>query len=329
MSEINKIPNLEVERSYYSDGTVPDQGIEINSSEQDTSTNVFDDIADKIDALKSASNAMPKDMSDLFDNLVANAEYILNLIDQDVYDPDLIPNNAVITIPNPEDEVISPNDSDVETDPNNDDDFDIFSVSRLDNIKIEIPTIDLKIFVDNNYYGDLFAVLSEYVTSLESSAAKYIANIMSLASDANISDLSMLTMPYNTKSSDIKDKNLIHLSDAIIRSAVIRKQKVNFLRKINTPRETSLHVKSCKAASEFKARYLQEEYKNPSNILDLYNNAILSESVNSYEKKYEENFRNLYKYLNSSVILINECLMTFLKEAQGKAILINKGEIKL
>jgi hypothetical protein len=49
----------------------------------------------------------------------------------------------------------------------------------------------------------------------------------------------------------------------------------------------------------------------------------------AYDKKYKENLFNLYKYLNSSVILINECFSMFIQEAQAKAILIKEEGIKL
>jgi DNA-directed RNA polymerase subunit F len=338
MSDINKIPNLEVERSYYSEGTIPNiENTESQTDSPEAISDVFDDIKTQITNIKNVSKVMPKDIGQVFNELVSNADYLLNLIDKDIYDPGMKDEEIVVTIPDvftPE----TPDDSDtnnpiVVTNPTNpiteDTEFDVFSISLLDNINIFVPSIDLNLFVENNYYGDLLVVIKHYTAILHDTASKFVASLLTLSSEAGITNIQALTLPYMNKTSNVKNKNLRHLSDAIIRSSIIRRQKINLIRKLSTVRETSLHVKSCRAASEFKARYVEEKYKDPTNISDMYSNEILSDSIMMYEKKYEENFRNLYKYLNSSVILINECLNIFLDEAKGKAILIKEGEIKL
>ena len=65
---------------------------------------------------------------------------------------------------------------------------------------------------------------------------------------------------------------------------------------------------------------------NDNNFNEAISNKILGQSRIIYDKKYKQNFFNLYKYLNSSVILLNECFNMYLSEAQAKIILKEKGE---
>jgi hypothetical protein len=62
-------------------------------------------------------------------------------------------------------------------------------------------------------------------------------------------------------------------------------------------------------------------------MIDLKSNEMLLASNVSADKKYQESFLNLYKYLNSSVISINECLNNALGEAYAKAKLIKEGAL--
>ena len=66
--------------------------------------------------------------------------------------------------------------------------------------------------------------------------------------------------------------------------------------------------------------------QDDNNFNEAISNKILGQSRIIYDKKYKQNFFNLYKYLNSSVILLNECFNMYLSEAQAKIILKEKGE---
>ena len=72
--------------------------------------------------------------------------------------------------------------------------------------------------------------------------------------------------------------------------------------------------------------YYEEDYIDDNNFNEAISNKILGQSRIIYDKKYKQNFFNLYKYLNSSVILLNECFNMYLSEAQAKIILKEKGE---
>ena len=56
-------------------------------------------------------------------------------------------------------------------------------------------------------------------------------------------------------------------------------------------------------------------------------NILLEESKRVANKKYKEKFLELYKYLNSNVILMDESLQTLLKENKS-AMAINIYEVR-
>ena len=89
--------------------------------------------------------------------------------------------------------------------------------------------------------------------------------------------------------------------------------------------ETIYHLKSIRVSREQSLRYAAIKPKEVKSSQDIENNNILKESLDISQKKYEENLYGLYKYLNSSVILLDESLKTMLK--QNKALNnINKDE---
>ena len=63
-------------------------------------------------------------------------------------------------------------------------------------------------------------------------------------------------------------------------------------------------------------------------VCHVYNDAISHKVLENcrftYDNKYKENFINLYKYLNSSIELLKECLKMHSNEIQMKCILLKK-----
>jgi hypothetical protein len=84
-------------------------------------------------------------------------------------------------------------------------------------------------------------------------------------------------------------------------------------------------MRSWHAANEQRKRYYSEEYKDSSTFTDSHSNSLLRESRASYDNAYNASLYDMYKYLNSSVMITNDILDATLKEAQAKGELLKNG----
>ena len=122
---------------------------------------------------------------------------------------------------------------------------------------------------------------------------------------------------YTTKS--VNNKNLSHLTDFIVKSNIMLDQTMRLHSKLFQLDETILHIKNIKVSYGQMLRYYSIEEVPQNTELDITSNVILKESQRVAKKKYMNSLYSLYKYLNSSVILMNESLKSL--DKQNKAMI--------
>jgi hypothetical protein len=86
-----------------------------------------------------------------------------------------------------------------------------------------------------------------------------------------------------------------------------------------------MHLRAWHAAEAQRERYYSEKYKDSANYTESHSNALLRESRALYDSAYSSALYNMYKYLNSSVMIVNDVLNMTVKEAQAKAMLLKSG----
>jgi hypothetical protein len=92
------------------------------------------------------------------------------------------------------------------------------------------------------------------------------------------------------------------------------------------PLENTLyHNKSFKTCYELRLRYAQIEKQTDVDRYSSDSNTILRGMKKVYDKKYDTAYINLYKYLNSSVRVLDDTLCTLLDGIKTKYTLIQKG----
>ena len=149
-----------------------------------------------------------------------------------------------------------------------------------------------------------------------------MVNVMTSLSLSKHSSLKIIT----TK--NLEDENLSHVTDYLTKSKISLRQQLKLYCKMFDMDETIFHIRSVKVAKEQKKRYNKNTRIKDENALTKSANDLLRESIMVAEKKYEENFYGLYKYLNSSVILFNECTNTTIKQKQALVLINNKEREK-
>ena len=313
-------PNLTYSKNYYTEGNLYDN----SSNFDDSSSSITNKPADKIDRLEELRNEilnklpmMPEDIVDAF----LPPFYIINGIVQDLQNnKDNLPTlpdkeeSEVIVIPGSDDD-----DSDDESNLGEvpDNPFDIEKEDGFINIKIEEVPKDIELEVE--YISDLTDIIKDYLEKYNAVYDTYINGALSFYSLSNHKDIK------NIETKDLtKNTNLSHISDFVTKSNISVKQKVRLANKMFDLDETIFHIRATKVANELRKRYYSNEKLEDKNILTKGANDLLKESRIISQKKYEENFYALYKYLNSSVIIFNECIGAVVKQKRALITLNNE-----
>ena len=313
-------PNLTYSKNYYTEGNLYDN----SSNFDDSSNSITNKPVNKIDRLEELRNEilnklpmMPEDIVDAF----LPPFYIINGIVQDLQNnKDNLPTlpdkeeSEVIVIPGSDDD-----DSDDESNLGEvpDNPFDIEKEDGFINIKIEEVPKDIELEVE--YISDLTDIIKDYLEKYNAVYDTYINGALSFYSLSNHKDIK------NIETKDLtKNTNLSHISDFVTKSNILVKQKVRLANKMFDLDETIFHIRATKVANELRKRYYSNEKLEDKNILTKGANDLLKESRIISQKKYEENFYALYKYLNSSVIIFNECIGAVVKQRRALITLNNE-----
>lgn len=308
-------PNLTYEKNYYTEG-------DLYNSTEDTVTNnnnSSDNVINKIDKLE-----------ELKDNVLSKLPLLPNSIQQ-VIKPSIDKIGEVIDdLVNKKDEfeeIIKPIINVIPVHPSDDkdkkpdyDDIPDNPYKSEANNTINIPSkdVDVEVVIEQQYKKDLVDILEDYLNKQNVAMQNYINSLFTYAAYSENTNLKNFT------SKTVSDKNLTHVTDYITKSKIGLKQQIRLFNKLFTLDETIYHLRAVKVAKEQLKRYKSNKRLEDKNLLTKSANDLLIESRLVAEKKYEENFYGLYKYLNSSVIIFNECMNVYTKQKRSLILLNNE-----
>lgn len=310
-------PNLTYDKNYYTEGDLYEPSIDKDNNIE-SSTNKPLDKVDKLEELKNEIlGKLPMMPEDLMDSFLPPFYIINGIIDDLINDKDNLPK-----LPDKEDNtVVVPPKNDEEEDNNLDDipdnPFDMEDEDGFIDIKIEDVPKDLELDVE--YIKDITDIFEDYLSNYNAVMDKYINSSVSYYNLSRNKDVK------NIETKDLKkNMNISHVSDFVTKSNILVKQKARLSSKLFDIDETIFHIRATKVANEQRKRYYTNEKMEDKNILTKGANDLLKESKIISQKKYEENFYALYKYLNSSVIIFNECMSTVAKQKRALITLNNE-----
>lgn len=297
-------PGLDYDKKY--DSTNVSQEVEEN--EQYQQQPILDNIISNIGGINSLLPLLPSDMQEIIKNPLT----IIEQITGDFEEPKHTTIDEILKVL-PQD-----NKGNIEnilpTGPFRDEP-ERFDIVINNNNKVDI--------IKDKYNSDMISIINDYLDKLNKVLIKYVNNIIpsinTIGSDKFLKVLSQYTVESKNVSVNYK-----HLSDLIIKSQLGRKMKTQFYLKMFNVDKTITHIRACKIIVEQQIRYYEAQYDKATTYNSAINNRLLENSRLTYDVKYKENFTNLYKYLNSSVIVLNECIQMLINEVQSKAILIEK-----
>lgn len=309
-------PDLTYEKNYYTEGDLYNSTNEELNEESSSSNNLIDKI-DNLGQLKddllSKLPLLPESIQNVIKpSIDIIGDVVDDLVDKkdDIEDDEDKPGIDIIPV-YPSDD--SPSDKDTDKAPDNP-----FNSESSNTISIPDEKVDIGKEVEKQYIEDLSDVLEDYLKKQNGAIRDYINSIITYASYSNHNTVKTYT------SATVSNKNLTHVTDYITKSKIGVKQQIRLYKKLFTMDETIYHLKAIKIAKEQLKRYKSNERLQDTNLLTKSANDLLIESRLVAEKKYEENFYGLYKYLNSSVIIFNECMNTFVKQKRSLILLNNE-----
>ena len=179
-----------------------------------------------------------------------------------------------------------------------------------------------------NYYSSrlkdiLFHYHSEIITAIYAKKKGNEGNL----TNKTANDVSFIFNKITDNSSQVDDA-MKHLFDAGISMNERALLKLNFMGNAFPVEQTLLHLKNFKAVYLLRKRYSEINDVDGSNKIDAMSNNILKGMKLSYDQKYDVAYMNLYKYLNSSLDILEDALNTELAGIRAKRTLIEKGGIK-
>lgn len=321
-------PNLTYEKNYYTEGqeykntqgNKDDSSFDRDLSKEDIINNLMNNINEKIPMI-------PNDIVNSYipPYYVMGDEY-KNLIDSGnnngPISKDETDNNKDDDNKKPDKDKDNNNNHDNETDNNKDDDYPDDPFSKGEDVYVDFkdPLSDYIKVISERYYINFLDIYVDYLNKLSETLDKYIYGVLDTMIRNPLKDNPHI---YDTK--HIKNSDVWHLTDFLTKSDVYVQQKVRLHKKFFDIDESIVHIRSIKVAKEQSLRYYKIKPLKEEDDLDISSNLILQESRYVAEKKYKENLLNLYKYLNSSVILMDESLNLSLKQAKSIAT-INRYE---
>lgn len=309
-------PDLTYEKKYYTEGFIfkdKENSNSINNNKNENNKDKINQIKNVVEDIKGKLPFLPEEILDTFLPPFIVVDDVLNGLN---YDKDFNIDEPTIIIPDKD------NDGSIEE--NKDDDYNRNDIpdnpfGTEDDTFIDIPVIYIPKDkeIDKNYIDDLTDIFKDYLIDYNYTLDKYINNNILIYSKSDFNEFKYIT------TETLKDKNLSHISDYITKSNILIQQKLMLYKKLFNIDETIHRIKSAKVAKELLKRYYTNKRLEGKNYLERQANELLNESKLVYEKKYEENFYSLYKYLNSSVIIFNECVNLCIKQKESLVLLNN------
>ncbi|PTY92897.1 C40 family peptidase [Heyndrickxia sporothermodurans] len=318
MADLFYRPDLKPKRDYMSDAEIDDeldQGPEGDTSQDDIPSDL-DDIKEKIDDILNVLDILPDDI----ENAMRPS---LNRIRQNIYDI------APPWYEDAEDDASPGDGSDIvveeEEGPGESENSLPSLLPRNDTIPVVVvPPKPLRVVMDDTFSVDKTEIYKDFINKLRLVIEKYMRELLYIAEAGGFPTYKDLFYRYSVPA-DLLPDDLKHVGDEIVRSQIRRRQMSKFFQKIYNIDQTIYHLRSNKISHELRRRYYEENYNSSKNYLDTNSNDMLRGNRLQYDQKYQQNMYNFYKYLNSSVILVDEVLQTFVKEAKGKAKLNKEG----
>lgn len=206
-------------------------------------------------------------------------------------------------------------------------------ISFIDDDDLFAPATKIKIINEEleetermklEYTKNLADVIHHYTSQLKDLVCGfYMYRLSAITSIKDDFDASFLINEITSNNCSTKNETR-HLMDSALRNEVIGSNKLNFSLNTFTLEGTLYHLKNFSAIHEMRMRYANIEKAENNTMADSLSNKILNGNRDTYDKKYDLAYINLYKYLNGSLNILEDCMRTLETNMKSKEMLLRK-----
>ena len=347
-------PDIEYQDTYESDHINKRyQSVDANDGigDADTSTDVMREIDKTFNEITKIMPLLPAELQTAINNIykpvlddwskIRIDPYPVIIPDPDykryipkLYDPEPIEPIDVIYPTPPEPPTPVPIDRpEDDYDIDNDGMWDADPPVTIDRLPVDPEEVIKKEYIKNvadlyNYYTNrlkniLYRYYSEKLMAVYAKKKDSSGNL----SNKTTVDVFFMFYPITNTCADV-DENSKHLFDASLAMGETASMKLCFLENAFPVDQTLLHLKSFKTIYMLRLRYAGIKAESEKDKINALSNNILLGMKNSYDQKYDVSFANLYKYLNSSLDILEDTINTELAGLKARRTLIEKGWTK-
>ena len=203
----------------------------------------------------------------------------------------------------------------------NDDDLFVPSTNR----KVVYETIEKTEQYKLEYTKNMADLIHFYTSRLKGIVSDYYLYLFSSFSVINSAeDMAFLHNQLTPITSQVTDE-MRHVMDTALRNEVVGANKMHFCINTFTLEGTLYHLKNLRAVQELRLRYAQIDKLENIESPDSMSNKILNSITDMYSAKYDVAYINLYKHLNGSLRITEDCAKTLMSCLKAKETIIRKG----
>ena len=203
----------------------------------------------------------------------------------------------------------------------NDDDLFVPSTNR----KVVYETIEKTEQYKLEYTKNMADLIHFYTSRLKGIVSDYYLYLFSSFSViSSAEDMAFLHNQLTPITSQVTD-GMRHVMDTALRNEVVGANKMHFCINTFTLEGTLYHLKNLRAIQELRLRYAQIDKQENIESPDSMSNKMLNSMTDMYSAKYDVAYINLYKHLNGSLRITEDCAKTLMSCLKAKETIIRKG----
>lgn len=332
MADIRKIsykPDIKYTDEYKSDITFSKKSNNNNniSSNDDVSSEI-EDLINQGNAIQNMIDKLPDELKDAIKDPV---DPIIDFVNSELKDKEL--NKVPVEIewdynynpnPDPDPDDYEGNDNDPSID--DPDPEDIWDPD--DDIPIHKTVHTKDEIIEKEYIKNLYDLFSDYYSNLHNIISNFWSILLYSIMNKNSSEIDMIMNNILLSSSEIKDDKK-HLLDLSVKAEINRNMKLKYFSNNFDAEGSMKHLKQFKAVYELRLRYAKiEKNDKPVSRADQMSNNILQGMNLTYSNKYDKAYENLYRYLKSSNIILDDSLSSAAQSIRAKQTLIDTKGVK-
>lgn len=202
-------------------------------------------------------------------------------------------------------------------------DDDLFTPST--NRKVVYETIEKTEQYKLEYTKNMADLIHFYTSRLKGIVSDYYLYLFSSFSViSSAEDMAFLHNQLTPITAQVTDE-MRHVMDTALRNEVIGANKIHFCINTFTLEGTLYHLKNLRAVQELRLRYAEIDKQENVESSDSMSNKMLNGMTDMYSAKYDVAYINLYKHLNGSLRITEDCAKTLMSCLKAKETIIRKG----